>query len=521
MILCFGEYELDRAAVELRYRGLSVPVEPQVFRILSLLIEQRERMVSREEIIERIWGGRFISDTAISSRIKAARRAVGDDGKAQALIRTVHGAGFRFIGQITTKAPPSAGPALSIADTSIGVPNKVLTKPSIAVLPFQPLSPDPRGQMLAQALPHDLITALSRLSWLKVIARGSTFHFPTGGQQKSAAARALGARYELGGAILSSDRSLKIMVELIDADSEAIIWADTLTGSIYDIHSLRNEIAQRACHATELSVPNFEAELARLKVPSTLDAWEAFHLGLAHMYRFNAADNQLATAMFRRALALAPDFARAHAGLSFSYFQNAFMRYPGTDLRADTMGARISAERALELDAKDAFANFTMGRSYWLEGDLRRSLSWLDRATLLNPNFAQGQYASGWARTLLSEVDAGSDAIEEAIGLSPMDPLLYGMLATKAFSALLKGDHRAAAHWASKATDSPGAHGLISLIAVAANALVGNERTAAAAADQARARQPQIDRRHFSKAFPFADQKVRASLDAQLARFGF
>ena len=521
MILCFGEYELDRAAVELRYRGLTVPVEPQVFRILTLLIEQRARMVSREEIIEQVWGGRFISDTAISSRIKAARRAIGDDGKAQALIRTIHGAGFRFIGQITTSVPRSPGSALVIARNPASLPTNALSKPSIAVLPFQPLGPEPRGQMLAKALAHDLITALSRLSWLKVIARGSTFHFPTGGQQKSVAARALGARYELGGAILSSGRSLTIMVELIDTDSEAIIWADTLTGSIDDIHSLRNEIAQRACHATELSVPNFEAELARLKVPSALDAWEAFHLGLAHMYRFNAADNQHAAGMFRRALALAPDFARAHAGLSFSYFQNAFLRYPGTDLRADTTGARMSAERALELDSKDAFANFTMGRSYWLEGDLTRSLSWLDRATLLNPNFAQGQYASGWARTLLSEVDEGSFAIEEAIGLSPMDPLLYGMLATRAFSALLKGDHDTAAHWASKATDSPGAHGLISLIAVATNALIGDERGAGAAAEQARARQPQIDRRHFFKAFPFVDQEVRARLDAQLARFGF
>ena len=102
-----------------------------------------------------------------------------------------------------------------------------------------------------------------------------------------------------------------------------------------------------------------------------------------------------------------------------------------------------------------------------------------------------------------------------------MDPLLYGMLATKAFLALLKGDHGAAANWANKATDSPGAHGLISLIAVAANALVGDECAAAAAADQARARQPQIDRHHFFKAFPFADQGVRTCLDAQLARFGF
>ena len=521
MILCFGEYELDTAAVELRRNSISVPVEPQVFRVLALLLEQRERMVSREELIEQVWGGRFISDTAISSRIKGARRAIGDDGKAQTLIRTIHGVGFRFVGQVTVKQIPAKTSKLQLSDGTTSAATTTLAKPSIAVLPFQPLGSDLRGQMFARALSHDLITALSRLSWLKVIARGSTFRFPTGAQQNSAAARALGARYELGGAILSSDRALTIMVELIDTDSEAIIWADTLTGSVDDIHSLRNDIAQRACHATEVSVPNFEAELARLKVPSDLDAWESFHLGLAHMYRFNAADNQLAAAMFTRALTLAPGFARAHAGLSFSNFQNAFMRYPGVDLRVDARGARTSAERALELDAKDAFANFTMGRSYWLEGDLARSLAWLDRATTLNPNFAQGQYALGWARTLLGEVNAGSEAIEEALGLSPMDPLLYGMLATKAFSALLTGDFPTAAKWANEAADSPGAHGLISMIAVATNGLVGDQRSAAAAADQARVRQPQIDRHHFFKAFPFVDDEVRRILDAQLAKFGF
>src|SRR4029077_8729266 len=137
--------------------------------------------------------------------------------------------------------------------------------------------------------------------------------------------------------------------------------------------------------ALEIQIPIHEANLARIGAPENLDAWSNYHLGVQHMYRFNRVDNAAATARFHKAIALDPYFARAHAGLSFIHFQTAFMGYTD-DIAGENGRARRSAERAVELDPVDPFVNFTMGRTYWLEGDLESSLGWLERSTTISPH---------------------------------------------------------------------------------------------------------------------------------------
>jgi DNA-binding winged helix-turn-helix (wHTH) protein len=163
MIYVFDEFELDPAQVELRRNGIPVHVEPQVFALLVLLVENRERMVSKDEIVEKVWDGRIVSDAAISSRIKSARQALGDRGSSQRAIRTVHGRGLRFVAQVSTIA--SRGPALP-ASPRASEAQPVLVgdaRPSIAVLPFRLLgSAGPHG-VIGDALPHDLIASLARL----------------------------------------------------------------------------------------------------------------------------------------------------------------------------------------------------------------------------------------------------------------------------------------------------------------------------------------------------------------------
>jgi DNA-binding winged helix-turn-helix (wHTH) protein len=173
MTYAFEEYRLDVAAHELRRGEAVVPLEPQVFDLLKLLIENRQRLLSRDEIIERIWGGRIVSDAALDSRIKSARQAIGDDGRAQRLIRTHHGVGFRFVGAVAPGGNASAvaeQPVESRDATDAGP-----SRPSIAVLPFSLVGiAGPYGGV-ADALPHELIVELSRLRWLFVVARGSSF----------------------------------------------------------------------------------------------------------------------------------------------------------------------------------------------------------------------------------------------------------------------------------------------------------------------------------------------------------
>jgi tetratricopeptide (TPR) repeat protein len=237
------------------------------------------------------------------------------------------------------------------------------------------------------------------------------------------------------------------------------------------------------------------------------------------MFRFNRTDNARAAALFQAAIAEAPGFARAHAGLSFVHFQNAFLRYTD-DVAAEVRSARRAAERSVELDRLDPFANLTMGRSFWLEGDLDGSLAWLERATALSPSYAQGIYARAWTHALAGRGPAGRADADAAMALSPLDPLHYAMAATRALAHVVSGEDRDAAAWAERAARSPGAHVLIAVIAVAAHALAGDRERAAAWAAIARERRPGLTQADFFRSFPFADPTLRRRLAKALAGCG-
>ena len=195
------------------------------------------------------------------------------------------------------------------------------------------------------------------------------------------------------------------------------------------------------------------------------------------MYRFSKDGNALATALFERAIAREAGFARAHAGLSFTHFEDAFLNFAADAHEAATLAQR-HAEASLEHDPLDPFCNLVMGRVFWLRGDLEASLPWLDRAIRLNPNYAQGKYSRAWAETLLGEGTAGRANVDAALELSPLDPLAYGMLGVRAFSHMVLDQSAEAALWAERAARAPGAHALIEMIAAVAHGLNGDEARA-------------------------------------------
>jgi tetratricopeptide (TPR) repeat protein len=238
------------------------------------------------------------------------------------------------------------------------------------------------------------------------------------------------------------------------------------------------------------------------------------------MFRFSASGNEAAALMFGHALSKAPHFARAHAGLSFTRFQNAFLRYRGEPAEEARL-ARDHAERALECDPLDPFVNLVMGRALWLEGGLRDSLAWLARATELSPNHAQSVYATAWTETLLGDGEKGQAHADRSMALSPIDPLHYAMLATRALSHMVRGEDEAAALWADRAGRDPGAHVLIDVIAAGCHDLAGQAEQARQWAQRARRRDPRLGRGDFFRSFPFDDRVVKARLSKSLERQGF
>ena len=517
MIYRFGPFELDMDKIELRADGEVCRVEPQVFSLLALLVENRERLVTKDEIVEKVWDGRVVSESAVASRVKSARKVLGDDGITQRFIKTIHGQGFRFIADAKVARTENA-----VLGGGIGAVQSAdeINRPSIAVLPFRNIGVVGAYAAIADALPHELITELARLRWLFVTARGSSFRLRGSDADIGEIGRLLGVRYCLSGTVEIAGASLAVTVELSDTRDCGVVWAERFEGAVDDVHQIRADIRSQILAALEIQIPLHEATLARLTVTENLDAWSAYHLGLQHMYRFNRKDNAAATALFQQAVTQDPGFARAHAGLSFVHFQMAFMHY-ADDLAGEIALAQRFAVRGLELDPMDPFVNFTMGRTFWLEGDLEGSLVWLERATSISPSYAQGLYARAWTESLAGRGVEGRRHVDFAMRLSPIDPLYYAMLATRAFTHMVMGEYAEAAEWAERAARSPGAHVLIAMIAVAVHALAGDEIRAASWAANVRSRNPALTRSDFFRSFPMKSEAARNSISNALKRFGF
>lgn len=520
LIYRFEGFELDPGKFELREHGQARHLEPQVLSLLILLASNADRLVSKDEIIEKIWGGRIVSEAAVASRVKAARQALGDDGKEQRFIRTVHGKGFRFGAPVLFEQAP--GPvrrfAAPAAEPSPAAPAPE-ERPSIAVLPFHLVGGPGPLSVVADALADELIGDLSRLRWLLVIARTSTFRFR--GQEVSCeqVGAALNVRYCLTGTLEEAAGRVILSVSLARTSDSAVVWADRFTAGRDELHALRCEVLDAVIANLETRIIQNEVERARRIPESALDAWSSYHLGLDHMFRFNRSDNARAAGLFAQALARDPNFSRALSGLSFTRFQDCFLQY-SDDPDAMAEQARSLAERAVQLDPLDPFAHLNLGRSLWFADAVPESMERLSAAIALSPNYAQAIYSKAWAEMTQCDVGHSDEHAELALRLSPLDPLRYAMLGVRSVSALMRGDHQSALEWGERAAQSPGAHKHIAVIAAIAAEASGNHERAAQWIGRARQLDPQVSRATFLRSFPFAATSGREMIERALQDTG-
>lgn len=519
MIYRFNDFRIDLARQELWQGDDIVSVEPMAFQLLVLLIENHDRLVTKDELLNVLWDGRVVSDAALSTCIKSARRAVADAGNRQEVIKTMHGKGLRWVADVRPASGTTARvePRDTRTDTDREVGQKQAIRPSIAILPFAVIGAGSQATTLSVAIPHELIATISRLRWISVIARGSSFRFDPDAGNLDAVRTSLGVRYCLTGSVETVGQHVVVGVVLTDTADGEVIWADRFRSRLEDVHEVRETIISQVIFAVEVQIPMSEAAKARLRSPESIDAWSTYHLGLQSLYRFDVNENDRAIAMFERAISLEPGFARAHGALSFAHFKTAFMHY-SNDRDLALKAARANAEQAIEFDPMDPFANFNMGRSLWLTGDLEGAKVWLNRATLLSPNFAQGLYARAWTETLSGSPDSGILLSDEARALSPLDPLLYAMLGTRAVGLCIHNRDKEAASWADRAATAPGAHVLISVIAAFINELAGNHEAAEAWTVRVRESRQNITQQQFFRSFPFSDPNVKARISAALTR---
>ncbi|HWT70102.1 MAG TPA: winged helix-turn-helix domain-containing protein [Pseudomonas sp.] len=457
MPFVFEDYVLDQERRELTRRGQVVTVGPQVFDLLLLLVSNHERVLSKDDLLNAVWAGRIVSESTITSHINAVRKAIGDTGEEQRLVRTVARKGYRFVGQLkaddtgffseepdideaTTTEPPAPSPALSLPD-----------KPSITVLPFHNLSGDPEQEYFADGMVEDITAALSRIRWLFVIARNSSFTYKGRSVDIKGVGQELGVRYVLEGSVRKSGNRVRITGQLIDARSGTHIWADRFEGLLDDIFELQDQIAESVVGAIAPQLERAEIERAKRKPTDSLGAYDYYLRGMAKLHSGTREALEQALPLYYKAIELDPEFASAYGMAAWCHFWrklNGWMTDRDQEIAEGVHLARL----AVELGRDDAVALTRGGHALGhLTGDLDGGIALLDRARLLNPNLAPAWFLGGILRTLRGDSESAIKDLTHAARLSPLDPEMFRMQVGMALSHFFAGRYDCATDWAEKA----------------------------------------------------------------------
>ncbi len=425
----FEDYVLDTDRHELQRNGVIVPAAPQVLDLLGYLLQNRNRTVTKDQLVAAIWDGRAVSDSALTTRINVLRGVLGDSGREQRLIRTLPRKGFRFVGEVREERTPGELPER----LSSGLP-------SIAVLPFANLSGDPAQDFFGDVIADEVLTELARLRWLLVIARNSSFMFRGAAGDVREIGRELGVRYVLEGGSRHGNGRVRVTCRLVDARTAVQIWSARYDRTFGDIFDLQDEIVEAV--VTALVPALIEAERRRIarQAPETLSAWEAHQRGVWHMLKQTAGDNERARQFFQQAVALEADYSPGYDGLAWTHLMEAstFSRIPIAE------GCRRSeplARKAVELDPDNAEARARLALTVYLEGENRVAVAEADEALAISPNCADAHGVRGTALVFSGAREEGRTALETYLRLSPRDPARPIRLAQVAASHYFEGNY--------------------------------------------------------------------------------
>lgn len=455
----FEDYLLDEERRELTLRGQVVAVGPQVFDLLLLFVNNPDRVVSKDDLLKAVWNGRIVSESTITSHINAVRKAIGDTGEEQRLVRTVARKGYRFVGQIKVggigEAQQPDRPAIDersptdpkeMPSSSLVLPDK----PSITVLPFQNLSGDPEQEYFADGIVEDLIAALSRIRWLFVIARNSSFTYKGRTVDAKGVSQELGVRYVLEGSVRKCGNKVRITGQLIDATNGTHIWAERFEGALNDIFELQDQITESVVGAIAPQLERAEIERAKRKPTESLDAYDYYLRAMAKLHNGTREAIDQALPLFYKAIDLDPEFASAYGMAAWCHFWRKLNGWMTDRTQEIAEGVRL-ARLAVTLGRDDAVALTRGGHALsHLAGDVDGGIALLDRARLLNPNLAPAWFLGGILRALHGETDAAIEHLTHAVRLSPLDPEMFRMQVGMALAHFFAGRFDLATDWAEK-----------------------------------------------------------------------
>lgn len=502
----FEDFTLDTGRRELRRGTELIALEPQVFDLLVFLIDNHDRVVSKDDIIMAVWQGRAISDSTLTSRLNAARRAIGDSGDRQTLIRTVPRKGFRFVGALKEQ-PEVASRQQSAENGSRHAGMPLHERPSIAVLPFTNMSGDPEQDYFSDGISEDIITALSKLRWFFVIARNSSFIYKGKAAHLKQVAEELGVGYVVEGSVRKVGDRVRITAQLIDTVTGGHLWAERYDRSLADVFAVQDEITEAIAAAIEPQLYAAENFRAQRKPPGSLDAWDLVMRALSHYWRVTPQDFVVCQALLEKAIAIDPNYGQALGLLATSYMFPAHMGW--MDMATAMAVAERSALAAIRADSEDPWAHNALGHVYLFSRRFDDSLAEYETALRLNPNFALAQGYYGLSLGYSGRWQEASEAARRAIRLSPRDPYLgvyYGILA---YAQYIGRNYQEAAKWAREGirqrSDFVGAHRVLTV----AYAMAGDTEAAKAALDNLLRAQPNLSLAWVAANMPIREEAER------------
>ncbi|MEX0346254.1 MAG: winged helix-turn-helix domain-containing tetratricopeptide repeat protein [Rhizobiaceae bacterium] len=505
----FADMTLDTRLAELHGGDGPVKVEPKVLRLITYLIENADHVVSKDELIEKVWDGRIVSDAALNSRINAARRAVGDSGSEQKIIKTLSRRGFRFIADLQRDIEPGgSAPEPGLSQTthtdqlsvSLSDPGSIrdlhvdpaspLERPAIAVIPFTNMSGDAEQEYFADGLTEDMITALSNWRSFPVIARNSVFAYKGKAIDVRTVAGELGARFLLEGSVRTAGGRVRITAQLVDANSGHHIWAERLDRELDDIFDVQDEITHQLAAVVAPELERSEQRRIKAKRPSNLSAWEYYHRGQAHLSEFIGEEYTKAREMFEKAIALDPNYSDAFVGIFQTHSRN-LMESNAADPAETKSAALAAAKRAVELDEASSNARYALGNSYlWLR-EFDAAVTELETALQLNPSNALARVILGNVLNLSGRHEEAIHHIETGTGLNPMDSRAGHFFKTWLAEAhFCNGDDEMAANLARAAIRHRAGYPLSNLVLGCALACSGSTVDAKAALAQCEREKP-------------------------------
>ena len=411
----FDSFVLDlRSGSLLTAAGEALPLRRQSFELLRLFVENAGRLLDRDAINRAIWSDVAVTDDSVTQCVRDIRRAIGDD--AQRILKTVPRRGYLLTADVVIARDPPADPSLP------GLP--LPDKPSLAVLPFQNMSGDPEQEYFADGMVEEIITALSRIRWLFVIARNSSFTYKGRTVDIKQVGRELGVRYVLEGSVRKGGNRVRITAQLIDAIAGTHVWADRYDRDLSDIFAVQDEITASVAGAIEPALAEAEQQRVLRKPPKSLDAWEAYQRGLWHFNKYAPEENQIALGFFRQAIGLDPNFAPGHYGYALAlqwdiwhFSERPFSEVQGTP--------RDEARIAVSLDDKDAMAHAVLAHMRMWDSEWEAAISEARTALALNPNSAFVISMLGCVLGFGGYRDEALDRLQQAMRASPHDPLTW------------------------------------------------------------------------------------------------